>query len=157
MLSEIIRCVMETGQQNILMLGNVTIDSFSVQDLIWLRALDISNISYGLSVLMVCSIWLHITTVNCRRLFRSLLLFERTLIFSSARRTTCLLNTSVRNITIMWLQVKINYLFIYCSNSGVRSHGVSIITKDIIEYPNKWTDTYFSKTFTRSRLFSLVG
>ncbi|KYO23850.1 heterogeneous nuclear ribonucleoprotein U [Alligator mississippiensis] len=42
-------------------------------------------------------------------------------------------------------------------NSGVRSHGVSIITKDIIEYPNKRTDTYFSKTFTRSRLFSLVG
>lgn len=157
MLSEIISCVMETGQQNLLMLGNVPINSFSVQDLIWLRALDLSNISYGLLVLMVCSIWLHITTVNCSKLFKNLLLFERTLIFSSARRTRRLLNVSVRNITVMWWEVKINHLSIYCSNSGVRSHGVSIITKDIIEYPNKWTDTYFSKTFTRSRLFSLVG
>lgn len=43
----------------------------------------------------------------------------------------------VKDVSSVRCYVKINYLSIYCSNSGVRSHGVSIITKDTIEYPNK--------------------
>jgi len=35
-----------------------------VQNLIWLDGLDLSSNSYGLLVLMVCSIWLHVTAVK---------------------------------------------------------------------------------------------
>lgn len=45
--------------------------------------------------------------------------------------------------------IKINHRAITSGSkvsSWVRSHGVNIITKDIIKYPNKRTDIPFSKT-----------